>query len=478
MSEIKRNFLYSSILTTANYIFPLLTYPYISRVLGVNKIGLCNFIDSVINYFILFSMMGITAIGIREIAKYKEDREQRSQIFSSLLILNGISTAIAFVLLIISIYTIPTLYTHKELMFVGVFKLIFNYLLIDWLYRGLENFKYVTIRTLIVKFLYVIFVFILIRKENDYFIYYLLSCLMIVINAILNIRYAKKFVNFSFKHVKIKTFINSFFILGFYTLLTSMYTSFNVAYLGFITNETEVGYHSTATKLYSILLALFSAFTGVLLPRMSSLLAENKIDEFKSLLYKSVNVLFTFSIPTIIISTIMSPEIIHIIAGKGYEGAIIPMRIVMPLMLIIGYEQILVIQTLIPLKKDKVILHNSILGAIVGITMNIILVSTYKSIGSSIVWVISEISVLLAAQYSVTKFTKVNFPCKYLIKNFFYHIPLAICIWIIHCTKIDPFISLSFAGFITLIYCFTIQKFILKNEIILQLCSKITNRHK
>lgn len=178
-----------------------------------------------------------------------------------------------------------------------------------------------------------------------------------------------------------------------------MYTSFNVAYLGFVANETEVGYYTTATKLYSILLALFTAFTGVLLPRMSSLLAENKLDEFKLLLQKSVNILFTFSIPVIIISTIMAPEIIQIIAGKGYEGAIIPMRIVMPLMLIIGYEQIMVIQTLMPLRKDKAILYNSILGATTGVLMNVLLVSTYKSIGSSIVWVTSELVVLTASQF-------------------------------------------------------------------------------
>lgn len=473
MSSIKKNFLYSSILTTANYIFPFLTYPYISRVLGVNNIGICNFIDSIINYFILFSMMGIGTIGIREIAKCKDKKDQRNQIFSSLFILNTISTTIALIVLIILIYTVPQLYTYKELMYIGALKLICNYLLIDWLYKGLEEFKYVTIRTILVKTLYVIAVFIFVHQTNDYKIYYLISCLMITVNAVFNGTYAKRFVKLSFSKINIKPFIHPFLILGIYTILTSMYTSFNVTYLGFVANETEVGYYTTATKLYSILLALFTAFTGVLLPRMSSLLAENKLDEFKLLLQKSVNILFTFSIPVIIISTIMAPEIIQIIAGKGYEGAIIPMRIVMPLMLIIGYEQIMVIQTLMPLRKDKAILYNSILGATTGVLMNVLLVSTYKSIGSSIVWVTSELVVLTASQFFVYKYIKMPFPSKQLIKNIQYHIPLFICIYAIHLMNINEFMSITLGGGITFIYCFILQVFIIKNENVVQLYHKI-----
>lgn len=476
MTSIKKNFFYSSILTTANYIFPFLTYPYISRILGVNNIGICNFVDSIINYFILFSMMGIGTIGIREIAKCKENKEQRNQIFSSLFILNTISTTIALIILFILIYTVPKFYIHKELMYIGALKLISNYLLIDWLYRGLEEFRYVTIRTIMVKSLYVIAIFIFIHQADDYKIYYLASCLMITVNAIFNGSYAKKFIKLSISKINIKAFISPFLILGSYTILTSMYTSFNVAYLGFVTNETEVGYYTTATKLYSILLALFTAFTGVLLPRMSSLLSENRLNEFKELLQKSINILFTFSIPLIIISTIMAPEIIQIIAGKGYEGAITPMRIVMPIMLIIGYEQIMVIQTLMPLRKDKAILCNSILGATTGILMNILLVSSYKSIGSSIVWITSELVVLSASQYFVYKYIKISFPSKLLIKNILYHIPLAICIYIIQTTNINKLILLTIVVIITLIYCFILQVFLIKNTTVVQIFDRIKKR--
>ena len=171
MTSIKKNFFYSSILTTANYIFPFITYPYVSRVLGVTNIGICNFIDSIINYYILFSMMGIGIVGIREIAKSKNNKEELDKTFSGLIILNTLSTSLMLIVLIISIYTIPKLYEYKEMMYLGALKLVANYLLIEWLYKGLENFKYITIRTVLVKCLYVLSVFLFVHEAEDYPIY-------------------------------------------------------------------------------------------------------------------------------------------------------------------------------------------------------------------------------------------------------------------------------------------------------------------
>ena len=472
MATIKKNFFYSSILTTANYIFPFLTYPYVSRVLGVNNIGICNFVDSIINYFILFSMMGISIVGIREIAKSKNDKKQLNRTFSSLFLINTISTSIVLVVLCISIYTVPKFYAYKELLFLGVFKLAFNYLNVDWLYRGLENFKYITIRTLVVKCMYVVCVYIFVHEKDDYIIYYALLCGMTIVNAVINIVYSRHFVHITDKALTLKPFVKPFLTLGLYSFLTSMYTSFNVAYLGFTSGETEVGYYTTATKLYTILLAIFTAFTGVLLPRMSSLISEGKIDEFRGLLKKSVDILFVFFFFSIIFATIMAPEIIEIISGKGYEGAIVPMRIVMPLMLVIGYEQILIIQTLMPLKEDKIILRNSILGAVSGLLMNILLVGHLHSVGSAFVWIISELVVLTSAQVFLSRHYDIHFPLKRLLKSIVYHVPLLICVWFITMIDVNIFITILIAAILLVLYCIVLQVFILKNETIVSLYNK------
>lgn len=476
MPSVKKNFFYSTILTGANYIFPFITYPYVSRVLGVTNIGVCNFVDSIVHYFILFSMLGMGTVGIREIAKWRNDKERLSNAFNSLLALNTLTTTIGLLIYIVAIFTIPKLQEYRHLMWVGAFKLIFNYLLIEWAYKGLEEFKYITLRTLFVRVLYVVSVFIFIKDINDYDVYYYLGAGIVVVNALINVIHVRKFVRWSWRHIDFRPYLSSVFILGLYAVLTSMYTSFNIAYLGFVTDDTQVGYYATATKLYNILLAVFTALTGVLMPRMSYLVSEGKMDEFRAKLTKSLDALFAFTLPTILLSTVYAPEIIRIVSGAGYEGAIVPMRIVMPLMLVIGYEQILVIQTLSPLRADKKIFFNSVLGAAVGILSNILLVGTYQATGSAIVWILSELVVLVAAQIQVKKLIGINFPFAKLGNSILWHLPLVLIVCLVHATG-TSITQMFLMALLTFCYCLILQVFILKNSVVLSIVSKLTRGH-
>lgn len=479
MPSLKKNVLYSSILTAANYIFPLITYPYVSRVLGVDSIGLCNFVDGIINYFLLFATMGIGIIGIREISSSKSDHSKLNKTFSSLFLLNTISTSIVLAFLIASIFVVPQLNEHKDLMFIGVLKLVFNYLLIEWFYKGLEDFKYITNRTIVVKCLYVVAVFLFVRNKDDYAVYYFIMTMMIVVNAIINILHSRKLARLDVREVSFRPYIKSFFILGIYGMLGSMYTSFNVAFLGFTAGDTEVGYYTTATKLYSILLSLFTAFTGVMMPRMSSLLSENKIEEFKHLFNSSVQILVGITIPLIFFSEVFAPEIINLVSGKGYEGAIIPMRIILPLMLIIGYEQILIIQTLMPMKKDKAVFINASFGAVIGITANLVLVPQFKAIGSSIVWLISEIVVMVSAQFFVVKYVRLQFPFKMIVQTMILYVPFFIIILFLNkLINISDFSKMIIALLFMLIYTIFVQRCLLKNIIFINLIDQFINKFR
>lgn len=476
MPSIKKNFLYSSTLTVANYLFPIITFPYVSRVLGVNNIGACAFVDGIINYYILFSMMGVTILGIREIAKNKNDRKSLSKTFSSIFLLNTLLTCIAIIVLLISIFTVPKLFEYKTLMLVGIFKLLFNFLLIEWLYKGIENFRYITIRTLIIKVLYVIAVFTFVHNKSDYIIYYILSVLMIVVNAVFNIVYSRHFIKFQIHNLNIKEYIRPVFVLGFYQMLTSMYTTFNVAYLGFVSSSTEVGYYTTATKLYSILMAIFTAFTGVMLPRMSFYVSNGQMDKFKTLLKKSQNALISFSFPIIIYSTVWSPDIINVLSGEGYEGAITPMRIVMPLMFIIGYEQILVIQTLMPLKQDRAILINSVFGAVTGVVLNIVLVKAFLSIGSAMVWICSETVILVASLYRVKKSIGWEFPFKEITKHIIGYLPLLAIAYFVFTFMDTSSLFRLIIGAILLFGYTVIYQYQIKNELFMGLVAKLTHK--
>lgn len=463
MSGLKKNFFYSSILTTSSYVFQILSYPYVTRVLGVQNIGLCNFIDSIINYFILLSMMGVSVTGIREISKARNDKNL-SEIFSSVFWLNAIFTFIALICLLCYIFFVNKAKANFELYIIGSFKLIFNFLLIEWFFRGIEDFKYITIRSIITRGGFVLAIYLLVKQSEDYRIYYGLLCGMTVLNAIINIVYSRNFVRLTFHNISFKPLIKPFIILGFNGFLISMYTTLNITYLGFVSNDTEVGYYTTATKLYAIILALYTAFTGVMLPRMSSLISKSASEEFKNLLNKSIYLLLSCSIPIIIFFEFFSPQIVYLLAGEGFEGAIVPMRIVMPLVFIIGYEQVLIIQTLMPIRKDKVIFLNSIIGALIGLILNILLVPIYFAVGSSIVWICSELTIMILSQIAVKKYIGVSFPFKTILKILLNYIPvILIFIAIIHIN--NSIGSTIMCGILISIYFFVLHRIILNDEL-------------
>lgn len=467
--SIKKNFLYSCLLTAANYIFPFITYPYVSRVLGVTNIGICNFVDSIINYYVLFAMMGIGVVGIREIASNKNDREKLNQTFNSLFLLNFVTTSIMLIGLIASIYLVPKLYEHRELMWFGALKLVFNYLLINWFYQGMEEFRYITLRSVAIKTLYVVGVFVFVHEQADYPIYYFLLVMMTVLNAVVNIAYSRKFVKLKVSGISITKYLKPFLTYGLYTLLISMYTSFNVAYLGFAAGETQVGYYTTATKICGILMALYTAFTNVMLPRMSSLVSEGEIDGFKVLLRRSFNCLVAFAIPIVIYTVAFAPEIVALISGKGYEPAVTPMRIVMPLILIIGYEQILIMQTLMPLKQDKAILRNSMIAAIVGVLLNLALVSRLQCVGSALVWISSECTLFVLSQITVTKAIGLRFPGMDFVKHTSCNLPLLAMLLAVDLVTESVVLRLAIGFVIMMAYGYVMNVSILKNQEIIKL---------
>lgn len=474
--SVKKNFIYSSILTTSQYIFPLLTYPYVSRVLGVTNIGTVNYIDSIINYFILFSMLGMSVIGIREIASSNKGRKELSNTFWGLLTLNGLTTFIALICLIFCIYFVSEFYQYRNLLYIGIIKLVGNFFLIDWFYKGIENFKYITNRTILIKFAYVAAVFLFIHSKDDYNLYFLLSVLTIGVNAIFNIGYVFRFIDIKGITLNIKKYIKAFFSMGLYQILTSMYSSFNVAFLGWVVSTTQVGYYTTATKIYGLILAIYGAFTGVMLPRMSSLLSEKKIDEFKSYVEKSTNLMLIINIPIILFGIVYAKQIIGIVAGGGYEGAIVPFQITMVLMLLVGYDQIQVIQVLMPMKDDKAILTNSFVGAIIGILANFLLVPYCFSTGSALVLVISELAVLITARIFVKRHMDIKFPFRLFCREFIFHIPLLIVLILINYILNFEYLAFAISAIITCLYVFLLQYSILKNELIVGIVYAVLKR--
>ena len=421
-----KNFLYNFLLTSCNFIFALITYPYVSRVLGVSNIGICNYVDSIITYFVLFSMLGVGSYGVREIAKCKDDKDKCSKVFSSLLTINLLLSIVAISILIICTYTIPSLFPYKQFLWIGAIKIFFTVFLVEWFFEGLSNFKYITIRSIFVRIVYAIAVFLFIKSENDVLLYYGLTIATVVVNSFINITYAQRYVRFSFLCVSFSGLFLPILSFGLHRILSSFYNTFSTFYLGSTTSATQVGFFSTACKLYGILIMVFSALTTVLVPRVSELIGKNDNNSLQQILEKTLDVILIFAIPVIIFCDIYAPQIIYIIAGPGYEGAITPFQIVISLLFISAMQQIVVQQFLLAAGNSTSVLVLSIVGALMAFLLNIILIPRYQAIGSAISLVGSTLTVLLVGIFYFEKFFEINIPYKRICKYVLYSIPYGI----------------------------------------------------
>lgn len=450
----------------SSYIISLIVFPYVARTLGVASIGRIDFSNNIIAYFSLFGLMGVSSVGIREIASTGNNREERSKVFSSILSFIILLTSISLVILFISIYNIKKLEDYKDLLTIGAFSLFFTTLLVEWLYQGTEQFKYISKRSIILRIIYALSVFCFVKAQDDYLVYYILTVISTILNAIINIAYSRHFVDFKVRYIRIFKYAKDIISLGTYKILTSMYTTFNVVFLGFVCNDIQVGFYSTSTKFFYILLGVLSAFTSVMLPRMTALLSEKKEEEFKLKISYSFELVFMFAIPTIIGTIIFAPHIILLLSGTGFEGAIAPMRIITPMLFITGIAQICVIQVLMPLRMDKIILCGSIVGAVIGIAANLIFVREYGAIGTAITLLLSEISGDLCSFIYIIKNRIIKFPWHNLVRHMIYSVPYIVLCFLIKSIDCAYIMQLVLAFLFCSLYFIIQNLFIIKNPII------------
>lgn len=421
--------MYSTVLTMSTYLVPLIVFPYISRVLGVDGIGQIDTIDNIIDYCILFSMMGLTTVGVREIAKNKDCADTLRQTFTDLFALNLCSTILIAGLFVIIVLASPQFQNYGMLIPIGIMKLIANLFWVEWLYQGLEDFRYITLRSITLRALFIISVFLFVHTSTDVVTYYILFVGISIGNAVCNWYHKRTYLHWDIRDANLKRYLKPFLMLGLFAILSAIYYKLSLPVLSFITDNHEAGNYATGTRVYQVVIALISTLTGVMIPRISILLKENRFDLVSQYTDTAFKLLFLFSCPIICFVELFAPDIIHIFAGYGYEGAILPMRIIMLQLIVIGAEKIIVLQLLIPLRKDSYIVKAGIAGVIVWAIMTVLLVPKYHSMGTAIVWIAAEATVLIFSAIKVNKELSIVFPFKLLILSIIYSAPYLLIGW-------------------------------------------------
>ncbi|WP_243167143.1 flippase [Acetobacterium malicum] len=391
---LKINFIMNSILTMSQFIFPLITFPYVSRILLPEGTGKVAFATSIIAYFAMFAQLGIPTYGIRACAKVRDNKEELTKTTQELFIINITMCVIMYALFVIALYFVPRLMEEKMLFIIVSFVIIFNAIGMEWLYKGLEQYTYITVRSIIIKFIALIAIFFLIQEEDDYLIYAGITVFAASASGVLNFINAHKYI--SMKPVggyNFRRHIKAIVIFFATSCAIIVYTNLDIVMLGFIQTDKDVGYYNAAVKIKIILLSIVTSLGTVLLPRASYYIEHNMKDEFFLITHKAINFVILIASPLTLFFIFFAREGVLFLSGNAYEGSILPMQIIMPTLLVIGLTNIMGIQMLVPMGKEKIVLYSVIAGAVVNLIANSILIPKMGASGAAIGTLIAEIVV-------------------------------------------------------------------------------------
>lgn len=402
--SVKTNFIMNIILTMSNFIFPLITFPYVSRVLLPEGTGRVSFATSLISYFVMFAQLGIPTYGIRACAKVRDDRIKLTRTAQEFLIINIIMSIISYAVLFVALFTIPRLQEDRVLYLVVSLTIILTSIGMEWLYKALEQYTYITIRSVIFKFIALIAMFALVHEKSDYVVYGGITILAASASNIFNFINAHKYIdlkpvgNYDFKrHLRA---VGIFFAMA---CATTIYTHLDTVMLGFMKTDIDVGYYNASVKIKTILVSIVTSLGTVLLPRASYYVENGMMNEFNRITRKALSFVVVAATPMMIYFILFAKEGIFFLSGGAYAGSIIPMQLIMSTLLFIGITNILGIQMLVPLGKEKVVMYSEIAGAVVDVIINAILIPRFASAGAAIGTLVAEFVVLLVQYYALRK---------------------------------------------------------------------------
>jgi O-antigen/teichoic acid export membrane protein len=480
--SVKRNIVYNTILNILNVLFPFITTPYVSRILGVHNIGVVNFVHTYTSYFSLFALLGIPIYGMREIAKYAHDSEKRSLIFSELFLLSCISTLIFSSIYIVTIFTIPVLYQNHIFLLITGISLFLTPISIDWFFSGREKFKLITIRSLLVKIISICGLFIFVKKRQDIIPYLLLSLTASLLNSGWNFGYLlKKEVTFQFKGLRPQRHLASILVLFVSNIAISVYTMLNTLMLGFLSDYTQVGYYTSSIKMSKLILPVVTSMSPVMIARINTIKGDggNK-KQIAALLNRSFMIIMILAVPAVIGLITITSRFVPFFFGTEFIPAISSMKLLALLIVIIGISNLFGIQVLVALGHEKKFFSAVLMGTVSSFILNVLLIRRHGSLGASIASVLSEIIVTIAAILFASKVISIHIDMKSIYQPIIAAIPIIpVSIWfdsVMRHTSGYLFATITTSSIIYVGFMLFVFKNELMNSIVHSLVGKIIKR--
>lgn len=407
--SITKNFIFNLIKTLSGIIFPVITFTYASRTIGVSGIGKFNFTHSIIVYFTMLATLGMTHYGTREAAKIRDDRRKLSLFAQEMLTINLISTSAAYILFLISLAVVSRFQDYTALLLVNSISIVLSGMGIEWLYSAMEEYRYISLRAIAFQIISFLLLVVFVKSPEDIVVYAAINMLASTGPNVVNLIYSHRFITLKRQGcLALRRHIKPILILFCMTLSVNLYTALDSTMLGFLQGDEAVGLYSAGIKINKICITIITSLGTVLIPRLSYYIELGRKQAFQDLVDKAYHFVFILSVPICIGLNVLSDEIINLFSGEEFAQAAVTMRILTLIVLVIPFSVLTNNQIFVPMKQEKKILISTCLGAITNFCANMVLIPRYAENGAAIGTVIAETMVMLVCFYYANKYLKVR----------------------------------------------------------------------
>lgn len=408
-TSVKRNYVLNLINTVSGLLFPLITFPYASRVLLAEGIGKVQFFDSIIGYILLLTSLGIPLYAIREVAKVRNDPKEKSKVTMEILLLHCFLTFFAYLLVLIIAFTVDKIHADMPLFFLLSGSLLFTAIGVFWFYQATEDFMYITVRAVSIKIIAAIALFTLVKERDDILWYAAINTCASVGNNIFNFIRLRGKINvklFSFGELNISRHLKPALKIFTLNMIVSISLQLDTVMLGFMKSDAAVGYYTAASKLTRMSLAVLTSLGGVLLPRFSNYISTGRIEEFNELAGKSFSYLIAVALPMVAGLILLAEPIIGVFSGSGYLPSIPTLQAIAPIILFVGISGFLGMQILYPLGKENLVILVASCTTVVNVLCNLVLIPRYAQVGAAIASSVSELTGMVVVIFIAGRYLK------------------------------------------------------------------------
>ena len=389
--SLKSNLFFNVLRKLLTYLFPIIIFPYVNRVLGPENIGSVRFAESVVNYFVLFTGVGIPSYGLRVIARTRDSLKDRSKAVWELTSILAFTSIIGYVIYFFMAFYVGR-FRQDLLLFLiispTIFLTDFSY---EWFYQGIENQSFITIRFIIVKLLQILFTFLLIHSKDDYYIYAAILVGMSGISALFNIFKLKDYISWvPIKELNVCRHLKSLGAIFISSIAISVYTQLDVTMVGFIVGDAAVGYYTTSNTIVRMVIVAVTAFAEILTPRIENSLNHGDINKYREYLNLSITGIMLVAFPACLGIKALASDIILLFAGPEYARSIACMGLLSPIIIISGLAYFVGSQILYSQRTEWKYSVAVVFAAIVNASCNLILIPKLGEIGAVIGTLIAE----------------------------------------------------------------------------------------